>query len=267
MTNRMESSQGCARVLRERKPDAKSNNAKYKQKFQNVVQKRSFGDRKENCVPVAPKKEKVVMSKFKRRKIFGSLKENTIECNRGTGDTKNNNTSKVNNNDQCRRVENNEKSATPSTPRTAVSDLSMSSPQSAFLKKLLADKTSKSTISNSSKSRKLVSVVKPTFCMRDTIDISPRANQATMLQTLQANKEESSYVPPNVVEFRASLNTKDGHEEGSTTNYLRSKLASAATATKSIINLLECRIYECFVPTPTSPICSRNLDQHDMHSI
>jgi hypothetical protein len=258
-------------------------------KSQGVIMAKSLccSNEKENhIVPIAPKKRRFVMTKAKRRKIFGSIRkenkehienERKIETKEKSGKT------------QCvdrlpwsqieftreKRLQVNTKvefttksnRIHPPTPTTAISELTMTSPQTAMMKHILAEAKAKSTqlaanvhdshsapekdgMPMSLKSPQLYPIDK---CINSKYGPSEEDGAGSVPQNFAASSGYSTFE-------RTDTSSKPDQctSENPSRSNIRKKIAyvgiSAANAAKKLVIIMEDKVTECFLPTPTTPI-------------
>lgn len=262
------------------------------------MHKRSHqSDQKENILPIAPKKRRLVMTKAKRRKIFGSIrKENKDQsANEEKQDMKENPVKS-----ECvsglqwshvdftrtkpllihADVEFVSKSDTliPPTPTTAISELSMTSPQTAMMKKIMADAKAKAT--------QLAAKAQDSYSVPEKGDLlAPRyplplhtIDECTNSKSTSSDDYDAVSKPRNddaisrnSFDRAGNASTSDQYPEGNPSKLnIRQKIAcmgaSAANAAKKIVNMVEDKVAECFIPTPTTPMnTNKKGTNHRLH--
>jgi hypothetical protein len=268
-------------------------------KRKNVLMSKSLQrteHRENNVAPIAPKKRRFVMTKAKRRKIFGPLKK---EDDDHKGHPKKNDSKESAGKSECvdglqcshieftrekpllvnTKVEFITKSdrLLPPTPTTAVSELSMTSPQTAMMKKVLAEAKAKSA--------QLATNDQESYAALEKVRL-PVQEKSHQLYTIDecANSKKYSFdedrigsMPRNVDKSlksssceRANLSSMQHPSENPPRSNFRKKIAhigtSAASTAKRIINVLEDKVTECFLPTPTTPVnATKKSTKHRLH--
>lgn len=269
-------------------------------KRKNVLMSKSSQrtDQKENNVaPIAPKKRRFVMTKAKRRKIFGPLKK---ENEAHKGHPKKNETKESAGKSECvdglqwshieftrekpllvnTKVEYISKSdrLLPPTPTTAVSELSMTSPQTAMMKKVLAEAQAKSA--------QLAANDQESYAALEKVRL-PKQEKYHHLHTIDecANSKNYSFDEDGIGSMprnddkslrssssceRANISSTQHPSENPPRSNIRKKIAhmgtSAANTAKRIINVLEDKVTECFLPTPTTPVnATKKSTNHKLH--
>jgi hypothetical protein len=254
-------------------------------------------DQKENNVPIAPKKRRFVMTKAKRRKIFGSIRK---ENNGQPPNEKKNDMKEKTGKSECvsglqwshvdftrakplqvhADVEFVSKSdmLIPPTPTTTISELSMTSPQTAMMKKILADAKVKAT--------QLAAKAQDSYSLPEKGDLlAPRhplplytIDECTYSKSTSSDDYDTGNKPRNDdalsrISFDRAGNssTLDQYPAGNPSKLnIRQKIAcmgaSAANAAKKIVNIVEDKVAECFIPTPTTPMnTNKKGTNHRLH--